>query len=110
MTSDKFVSINSILYCAPKVYTPRRDVKRSTQFDPRDWSVRLSDIEDLPCSDVYSVIHGRWEHRVTSSYCGGGATFCSVCGYGYSDGAFFEVSDFNYCPNCGCMMRSDRND
>ena len=64
----------------------------------------------VDATDVRPVVHGEWEHKVTSSYAGGGATFCSVCGYGYSDGAFFEVEDFDYCPHCGATMKVDRRD
>lgn len=67
-------------------------------------------VKELPDADVRPVVHGEWEHKVTSSYAGGGATFCSVCGYGYSDGAFFEVEDFDYCPHCGATMKVDRED
>lgn len=70
----------------------------------------LEDLKSLPAVDVRPVVHGEWEHKVTSSYSGGGATFCSVCGYGYSDGAFFEVEDFDYCPHCGATMKVDRRD
>lgn len=70
----------------------------------------LEKIEKLPAADVRPVVHGEWKHKVTSSYAGGGATFCSVCGYGYSDGAFFEVEDFDYCPHCGATMKVDRRD
>ena len=76
----------------------------------RDVNDTVNRLRLIPAADVRPVVHGEWKHKVTSSYAGGGATFCSVCGYGYSDGAFFEVEDFDYCPHCGATMKVDRRD
>lgn len=65
--------------------------------------------EDIECMRPQKGDHGYtkgyWIHKETKSYAGGGATFCSECGYGYSDQYFFEVDRFNYCPNCGKKMK-----
>lgn len=47
---------------------------------------------------------GRWIKRSLKDWSGGGATICSKCNTGYSFGAFLDVEDFNYCPNCGARM------
>ena len=62
-------------------------------------------------SSVPKVFHvekrGRWINKKSADWAGGGATFCSCCEYGYSWKAFFEVENFNYCPNCGARMERD---
>lgn len=49
---------------------------------------------------------GRWISKKSADWAGGGATFCSCCDYGYSWIEFFEVENFNYCPNCGARMET----
>lgn len=58
-------------------------------------------IFELPDADVAPVIHGKWRHETDDDWRG---TICSVCRYGFSDGAYHEVSEFNFCPNCGAKM------
>lgn len=49
---------------------------------------------------------GRWINKKSADWAGGGATLCSCCNYGYSWREFFEVENFNYCPNCGARMEN----
>ena len=62
-------------------------------------------IFELAAADVAPVVHGKWCHETDEDWCGGGKTMCSACGYGFSDGAYHEVLEFNFCPNCGADMR-----
>lgn len=50
------------------------------------------------------VRRGRWREDKSKYWSGGGAYICSVCGYGYSWGAFHEANEFSHCPNCGSRM------
>lgn len=53
-----------------------------------------------------AVRHGRWMHEYDEAWVGGGRTYCTNCGQGYADGAFHEVEEFNFCPNCGARMEA----
>lgn len=47
---------------------------------------------------------GRWISQKEEGWAGGGVTRCSRCNFGYAWGAFHEVEEFNFCPNCGARM------
>lgn len=51
---------------------------------------------------------GRWIQHKAEGWEGGGVTRCNYCNYGYAWGAFFEVENFNYCPNCGAHMEGEQ--
>lgn len=55
---------------------------------------------------VVNTITGRWVEERGDWY-GGGAWVCSICGYGYSFGAYHEANEFRYCPNCGARMEAN---
>lgn len=73
-----------------------------------------SDFADIPTwNDAVSLLgsaptiepnRGRWVWKIDKNYSGGGKTTCTACGYSFSDGEYFEVEDFNFCPNCGARM------
>ena len=55
-------------------------------------------IEDMPAVDVAPVRHGRWieDHDYLK---------CPECGVMVKrDFTFFDIGDWNYCPNCGAQM------
>lgn len=55
-------------------------------------------IQDLPAADVAPVVHGRWieDHDYLK---------CPECGVIVKrDFTFFDIGDWNYCPNCGAKM------
>ena len=65
-----------------------------------------------PTVDAVEVVHGRWEedeveagdpYDGNSVYCFD-VMRCSVCG------ECFDVSAYNYCPNCGAKMDGERKD
>lgn len=45
-----------------------------------------------------------WVHTADEDYAGGGKTTCSACNYSFSDKAYHEVKEFDYCPHCGKKM------
>lgn len=54
--------------------------------------------ENLPAADVAPVVHGRWieDHDYLK---------CPECGIMVKqDFTFFDIGDWNYCPNCGAKM------
>ena len=66
-------------------------------------------IEELPSADVRENVRGEWIESNDEMY-GSGCWKCSNCGYGYSYEAYFEVNDFNFCPNCGADMRGESDE
>ena len=64
-------------------------------------------IDNEPTVDAVERKRGRWVHSEDKEWCGGGKTTCTTCGWSYSDGAYHEVYEFNFCPNCGADMRGE---
>lgn len=48
---------------------------------------------------------GEWHARRNKYYSGGGYYYCNKCNQRYSFGAYFELDDENFCPNCGAKMK-----
>ena len=58
----------------------------------------LQSISDMPAADVAPVVHARWieDHDYLK---------CPECGVMVKrDFTFFDIGDWNYCPNCGARM------
>lgn len=58
----------------------------------------MSAISIIPVADVAPVRHGRWieDHDYLK---------CPECGVIVKrDFTFFDIGDWNYCPNCGAKM------
>lgn len=58
-------------------------------------------VMDAPTIDAAPVVRGEWiEHEYEME--------CPQCGYfwNYCDN---DTERFNYCPNCGCDMRGERD-
>ena len=62
-------------------------------------------IESIPAADVQPVKHGKWisvGHKLSR--------ICSVCDcdepYKFADD---DANAYNYCPNCGAMMKDGEN-
>ena len=58
----------------------------------------LQSISDMPAADVAPVVHARWieDHDYLK---------CPECGVMIKrDFTFFDIGDWNYCPNCGAKM------
>ena len=56
------------------------------------------EIKSIPTADVAPVVHGRWieDHDYIK---------CPVCGVMVmQDFVFFDLGEWNYCPNCGARM------
>lgn len=45
-----------------------------------------------------------WGQRKDTEWSGGGYTYCPFCKMRFSWGAFFEVENFKFCPECGTSM------
>lgn len=57
----------------------------------------------LPAADVAPVVHGRWieDHDYLK---------CPECGVMVKrDFTFFDIGNWNYCPNCGAQMDGDKD-
>ncbi len=55
-------------------------------------------LRNVPAADVAPVVHGRWieDHDYLK---------CPECGVMVKwDFTFFDIGNWNYCPNCGAMM------
>nr|WP_294371946.1 hypothetical protein [uncultured Ruminococcus sp.] len=58
----------------------------------------VNSIENAPSVEVAPVVHGRWieDHDYLK---------CPECGIMVKrDFTFFDIGDWNYCPNCGAKM------
>lgn len=58
----------------------------------------LRETSDAPADDVAPVVHGRWieDHDYLK---------CPECGVMVKwDFTFFDIGNWNYCPNCGAKM------
>ena len=65
--------------------------------------VGVEDIEDAPAADVAPVVHGQWieDHDYLK---------CPECGVMVKwDFTFFDIGNWNYCPNCGEKMDGGDN-
>ncbi len=61
-------------------------------------------VDLVPTADVRENVHGKWLVIEDELWEGGGRYECSVCGYGFAFGAFHEMDEQHYCPNCGATM------
>lgn len=57
-----------------------------------------NELEDFPTADIVPVQHGRWIDDRDYLKC----PECSVMVK--RDFTFFDIGDWNYCPNCGAKM------
>lgn len=60
-------------------------------------------VNAAPAADVQEVRHGKWKecfedwrHQIQGNK-------CSACGFEI----YGDISNFNYCPNCGAKMDED---
>lgn len=61
-------------------------------------------IKEQPADDVAPVVHGRWieDHDYLK---------CPKCGVMVEwDFTFFDIGNWNYCPNCGAKMDREGED
>lgn len=61
-------------------------------------SIIQMDMLKLPAADVAPVVHGQWieDHDYLK---------CPECGVMVNwDFTFFDIGNWNYCPNCGAKM------
>lgn len=62
-------------------------------------------IENEPTADVQKVRHGRWKYKILDNFKKVECT-CTHCGWSGVDNydSYVDISDFEYCPNCGAKM------
>ena len=73
----------------------RADSPPCTLLTPEEFAEYLY---ELPTADVAPVVHGRWieDHDYLK---------CPECGVMVKwDFTFFDIGNWNYCPNCGAKM------
>lgn len=66
-------------------------------------SIIQMDMLKLPAADVAPVVHGQWieDHDYLK---------CPECGVMVKwDFTFFDIGNWNYCPNCGAIMDGGDN-
>ena len=66
-----------------------------------DANAMLDSIDAQPTIDAVPVVHGRWVHTDEAA-AWFGKDECSECHYHHADR--YDLSFFNYCPNCGAKM------
>lgn len=65
---------------------------------PVAWDSAVDALRYAPAADVAPVVHGRWieDHDYLK---------CPECGVMVKwDFVFFDIGDWNFCPNCGAKM------
>ena len=77
-------------------------IARLTKVEVTDKLATMTDakreIADMPADDVAPVVHGRWIEDHDYLKC----PECSVMVK--RDFTFFDIGNWNYCPNCGAKM------
>ena len=66
-----------------------------------------SSIESAPAVDAVPVRHGHWIHTDYAIYWTA-KDECSECTYHTCDRD--DLSEYNYCPNCGADMRGESDE
>lgn len=66
---------------------------------------KREDIEGLSTADVQEVKHGRWKYKTLDNFRKVECT-CTHCGWSGVENydSYVDISDFEYCPNCGAKM------
>ena len=84
------------------------DVCESDMDGHSDWGFGRENVRDVirgvPAADVALVVHGRWieDHDYLK---------CPKCGVMVEwDFTFFDIGNWNYCPNCGAKMDKEDED
>lgn len=85
------------------------DVCESDMDGHSDWGFGRENVRDVikgvPAADVAPVVHGKWieDHDYLK---------CPECGVMVKwDFTFFDIGNWNYCPNCGAKMdKGDEDD
>lgn len=83
--------------------TPQYNASHSNWPQLAEMVVGVEDIEDAPAADVGPVVHGQWieDHDYLK---------CPECGVMVKwDFTFFDIGNWNYCPNCGAKMDGGDN-
>ena len=79
----------------------RADSPPCTLLTPEEFAEYLY---ELPAADIAPVVHGRWieDHDYLK---------CPECGVMVKwDFTFFDIGDWNFCPNCGAKMDGGADD
>lgn len=87
-------------------YIEREALFRSIADDVAPFNVAMvfRHIHNAPAADVAPVRHGRWieDHDYLK---------CPECGVMVKwDFTFFDIGNWNYCPNCGAKMDGGDDD
>lgn len=77
-------------------YIEREKAKRLLHIEYAYAAEQL--LDEIPAADVAPVVHGQWieDHDYLK---------CPECGVMVKwDFTFFDIGNWNYCPNCGAKM------
>ena len=103
-TKARYIDAEKIPYTDLNADMPQSKVRVYVAFKER--------VDRIPTADVRENIHGEWVVGVVPQYDRGQGTFCSRCGWAWSDhidaiklNPVLSLIKTNYCPNCGADMR-----
>ena len=71
------------------------------------------DVFDAPTIDAVEVVHGEWtekeviQDKVIEEW---QSARCSNCGRYHTTPYMYYFDDYDFCPNCGAMMKGERNE
>lgn len=77
------------------------DACNSLELYPSEYEKLEDALNKIPAADVAPVVHGEWIGKPIAGY---SSVRCSNCRTVYSD----NNGRWNYCPNCGATMNSDK--
>lgn len=70
-------------------------------YEREDGKQAVRMVKEFPAADVVEVRHGRMVIEPDAT-----VMHCNVCGWAYQYYAGLE-EEWNYCPNCGALMKGD---
>lgn len=81
-----------------------------TEYINGDVTVSKDLVEKIPTADVQEVRHGRWKYKTLDNFRKVECT-CTHCGWSGVENydSYVDISDFEYCPNCGAKMDGDES-
>ena len=89
------------------------DADELPRFGHRGGLVHWKDIEDAPTIDAVEVVNGEWtekeviQDKVIEEW---QSARCSNCGRYHTTPYMYYFDDYDFCPNCGAMMKGERNE
>lgn len=78
-----------------------KEIEEVTDYLQHDVLIDVEfEVDELPAIKAKEVVHGKWIYNEYYTW------ECGNCGFHPFKGFIPKEPGFNYCPNCGCDMRT----